>query len=159
MDVVAVAVLTLTFRISAPAGAEIGVALLCRTVGTEPEDREVAEPSLVPEPVPQQVPDGLQLRWVDTPDPIAALTGQVFAFAATDQPVQPRAMPDVDVAHHAELLERGQVPVHRGDVRASDAPARALSDVLGRHRPVGREQRVEDQPPGSRQPVAPFAQD
>src|SRR5436190_13669996 len=120
----------------------------------EPGDREVAEPRVVAEPPPDRAADAVELAGLDGPCPPAALADEVLANSLADERVEAGAVPEVDVADDAERLHPLEVAVDRGQVERRAPFVEPLGDALGRDRPLGREQRLEDHPAGGRQPTA-----
>ena len=101
--------------------------------------------------------DAVQRRRIDGLQRAAGLAGEVLAVAEADEDVAPGAVAGMEVADEAELAERLEVAVDRGDVRLRHAAAEAVGDVLGRDRLARREQRLEHEPSrgGQAQAAAP----
>ena len=71
----------------------------------------------------------------------------------TTQRVQPGAVTEVNVANQPVAFEQLEVAIHRTQVKTQ-----ASGDVLGGHRPVSVEQRLQHQPARGGQPQPPLAE-
>jgi hypothetical protein len=146
MNVVTVAVLVAV-------GVTCGVCLRWRrrerTVRTEPDDREVCEARFVAKQLPKLISHRVKLLRRQRPDGAATLAGKKLPFAATDEGVETRAVPEVDVSRKSVLLKRFKVSVDRRDIELQ-----GTGDVLGRHRSLGCEQRLKHESTRRRQPKA-----
>ena len=102
--------------------------------------REIAEQLFDP------VPNRIELVRSEGADRAAALARDELPLAAADQRLEAGPMSEVDMAREPVLLERLEIAVDRGELKAQAAP-----DVLGRYRTVGREQGLQHQPTGGGQ--------
>ncbi len=116
----------------------------------EARDREVAEAGVVAEASADRAPQRLELAVGERPAPAAALADQVGRGELARQRVDGRAVAQVRVAHQPHALEQLEVAIDRPHVRLGDAPARPGGDLLGRHRPAGGEEGLDEQAPCSR---------
>jgi hypothetical protein len=114
--------------------------------GTEADDREVAEARLVAKGLLDRGADRVKARGGHAVDAVTALADEVLAFGVVLEGVEAGAVADVDVSHHAELLEVLEVAIHRADVRGRQLSAKTGGDELGRDGAVGGEQRRQHDP-------------
>ena len=112
-------------------------------VRAEPGDREVGEPGLMAEALADQVADLVEIAGLHRRVPAADVADQVLARAQADACVEAGSMPEVDVADEADALQRLEVAVDRGRVRAALQP---LHELLGRDRLRGLEQGLQHDP-------------
>jgi hypothetical protein len=150
VDMVAVAVLLAVSldRLTVSATARSSARwFLSGAVGAETDDSEVGEASLEAEELFHLVANGVELLRYDRPYRSAALAGEEFAFAVSDECIEAWAVSEVDMPRETVPLERFQVAVDRGDVELQRG-----GDVLGRDRAFCREERLQDEPAGGREP-------
>jgi hypothetical protein len=117
-------------------------------------DRELVEVCVVSDLLAHDGAHPVEPRLVDTGDAAASVAYQVLEFSAAGQGVEAGAVAEVDVAHHAQLLQAFQVAVDRCRLEPLRAAVASARDVLGRYRAVGREERLEDQPSWQREAAA-----
>ena len=122
----------------------------------QPDDREVAEAGIEARRLAHRPPHAVQLLRCDRALCAAALADEVLPLAPGAH-VAAGAVPEVDVLHEPEALERLEIAVDRGEVRGRQL-ADAVGDLLGAERGVGRVQRLEHHPARTRQPEAARAQ-
>ncbi len=104
---------------------------LCGATGTQPDDRKVDEAGSVAELVLDQLAHGVELLSWHRSVVGTTLAGEVLPLTAHGQRVQPRAVAEMNVANHADVLERLQVSIHRADVRRRHAATDPFGDLLG----------------------------
>ena len=121
------------------------------------DDREVAEARSEPRRLAHGPPHAVELLGRHGPLRPAALADEVLPLPAGPH-VPPGAVPEVDVLHQPEALERLEVAVDRGEIGGRQC-ADALRDLLGAERHIGRIQRLEHDAPRCRQAQAAGAQD
>ncbi len=126
---------------------------------TEANDREVDEARAVAELALYEIAHRVELLWCHGAVVRTALACEVLALAGHGQRVKPRSVAEVHVSNHADVLERLQVAIHRADVRGRHAAADPFSDLLGGHRSVGGQERLQHEPPSGRHAKAPRAHD
>ena len=112
----------------------------------QPGDREVGEARPVADRVEHGLAHAVQRRRRQRRGLAAALAQDELARAAGGL-VEPGPVAEVDVADEAEALEDLEVAIGRGDVAVA-------GELLGAQRPVGVEQRLQQQPPRGRQAQA-----
>src|SRR5688500_16641136 len=78
--------------------------LLARAVRAEPENREVAEASLVAEALLDERPHRLHLLGRDGGDRAARVADQVLTIARARRRVEPGPVAEVEVPHQADVL-------------------------------------------------------
>ena len=125
-------------------------------VAAEADDGEVAEARAEPGRLLHGVAHAVEALRRHGVLRAAALADEVLALPPGAY-VAPGAVPEVDVLHEAQPLERLEVAVDRGQVRDRQL-ADTLGDLLGAERGIGRIQRLEHHAPGSREPQAAGAQ-
>jgi len=118
----------------------------------EADDREVGEVRLDAELLLEEPADGIELGCSDGDHRPAPLAERVLVPLGTGELIQPRPMAEMDVADEPDTLQRLEVAIHGSEVRGREQPVGAGGDLLGAQGPVDREQRLEDEPAGSRQP-------
>ena len=94
----------------------------------------------------------------DAREGAAALAADELDVAGRGERVAPCAVPGVEVADEAELLERVEVAVHGREVRGGKPALEAGRDLVGGERPLGGVQGLDHQPPRRRDPEAAAAQ-
>ena len=100
-----------------------------------------------------RLPCGVQLVGVHGRDVLAALAHEELAGPSRGR-VAARPVAEMDVADDAQLLERLEVPVDRGEIGTRQPAAEPVGDLLGRDRGRRRVQRLEHQPAGRGQAQA-----
>jgi hypothetical protein len=135
VNVVTVAVLVLVivvaFLIAGQRPVGVGslalvVSVTCDAGRAEADDREVRESSFVAEQFLDLSANGIELLGAEGAYGTAALAGEEFSLAATDEHVEAGSVTEVNVSCESVLLERLKVAVHRGDVNSQ-----AVGEVFG----------------------------
>src|SRR5271166_1753825 len=127
-------------------GETLIAALRSCATGAQADDRKVGKACSVAEPALYQLTSSVKLRRGHGSVVRATLAREVLTLARHGKRVQPGPVPEVDVSNETDVLKGMQVAVHRGDVRRGHAATDPLRDLLGRHRPVGREECRDHQP-------------
>jgi hypothetical protein len=118
----------------------------------EADDREVGEARLDREPPLEERADGIELGCGDSGHPPAALAERVLVLLRTDELVEACPVAEMHVADEPDPFQRLEVAVHGGEVGGLKRPVESGRELLGTDGPVDREQRLEDEPAGTRQP-------
>jgi hypothetical protein len=126
------------------------------TTGTKTDDRKVGKTRSVTEIELYQRTHRVELLWCHGSVVAAALAREVLAIAGYGKCVKPWAVPKMHVSNEADFVKRLQVAVDGGDIRRWYAAPDALSDLLRGHRPVGGQQRLDDQPACGRHAKTPL---
>src|SRR5262245_41546644 len=130
----------------------LGTVVASAAAAAEADDREVGEARLDREPPLEDLANGIELGCGDGGHPPAPLAERVLVLLSTDELVEPRPVAEVDVADEPDPLQRLEVAVHGGEVGGRKRSVEPGSELLGADGPVDGEQRLEDEPAGTRQP-------
>ena len=98
---------------------------------TEPDEREVGEAHLVTKPPPDVVAHRIEQLGADGSSGAAARAVDVLVLAVADECVQPRSVPEMDVAQQAVALERLEVPIDGGRDEPGLIPNTSCSTSAG----------------------------
>ena len=111
-------------QLLAPRASVAALALL-GAAGAQPDDREVREARFEARQLADLLADAVERGRLDGLQRAARLAGEVLAIAEALEHVAPGSVAGVEVAHEAELAERLEVAVDRGDVRLRSSSLRA----------------------------------
>jgi hypothetical protein len=123
------------------------IRVLRRAFGAGANDREMREPSFVAELFPDTVTNGVKFLRCDGAHRAAPLAIEICPFVVAAEGIEPRAVAEMDVADKSVAFQQLEIAVDRTQVQPQTA-----HHILRRHRPVSREQRLEYQPSGGREP-------
>src|SRR5262245_60635874 len=104
--------------------------LLLLAGGAGADEREVREPGAVAQLALDQGADGVEPAGRHGLERAALLAGDEVEVAGRGQRVETRAVPDVEVADEADLLERVEVAVDRGEVGGRQPALEAGRDLV-----------------------------
>jgi hypothetical protein len=113
----------------------------------------MGELSLIAKLFLDAVADAIELTWRDGQHRATALAVEVGPLVVTAEGIEPGAVAEVDVADKTVTFQQLEIAVDRAQVQSQ-----ASHDVLGRHRAVSREERLQHEPASGREPQAAAAQ-
>lgn len=82
----------------------------------------------------------------------APLAQRVLVALRPCELVEPRAVPEVDMTDEPDPLQRLEVPIDGREVGGGERAVEASGDLLRARRPLDGEERLEDEPAGTRHP-------